>query len=277
MARTNKKISKAAFNKASSRHNWTLQWCWNYERMQASGMAYAMVPVMKELYDTNDEVCENLERHMQFYNTHPTASAPIMGACIALEEDYQTEMSDSLKVALMGPLAGIGDTVQGVLVKPLAIIIASGLAAEGNYALALLIATIPFLLLFLVRWPLVKWGYNRSVKIIEDIDGNSDFNTMREAASILGLTVVGGFVPSMVGVKLAYKYTQSIQDPATGEMVEKVVALQDTLDKILPYLLPIGIVGFCYWLLKTKKVSAIKVILIVAVLAFALGALGIIG
>lgn len=213
---------------------------------------------------------------MQFYNTHPMGSSPILGACIALEEDYQTEMSDSLKVALMGPLAGIGDTIQGVLVKPLAIIIASGLANEGNYALALLIATLPFLAMFLVRWPLTRWGYNRSVKIIEDIEGNSDFNTMREAASILGLTVVGGFVPSMVGIKLAYTYVQEIKDPVTGEMVQKVVALQDTLDSILPYLLPIGMVAFCYWLLKTKKVSAIKAILIIALLAFVLGALGII-
>lgn len=71
MARTNKKLSKAALSKCATRHNWGLQWCWNYERMQASGFAWAMVPVMKELYDTDEEVCSNLERHMQFYNTHP--------------------------------------------------------------------------------------------------------------------------------------------------------------------------------------------------------------
>ena len=96
MARTNKKLSKEALKKAARRHNWTLQWCWNYERMQASGMAYAMVPVMQELYDDNDEVCENLERHMQFYNCHPGASAAILGAAVALEEDYQPEMADSI-------------------------------------------------------------------------------------------------------------------------------------------------------------------------------------
>ena len=49
MARTNAKLSEQALKKAASRHNWTLQWCWNYERMQASGFAYAMVPVLKEL------------------------------------------------------------------------------------------------------------------------------------------------------------------------------------------------------------------------------------
>lgn len=270
MARTNKKLSKAAIAKANSRHNWALQWCWNYERMQASGIAYAMAPVMKELYDTNDEVCENLERHMQFYNNNPTASAPVIGAAVALEEDYQGEMGDSLKVALMGPMAGIGDTVQAVLIQPLAYIIAASLAVEGNF-LSLIIATVPFLLLFLARWPLFNWGYKRSVKIIEDIEGNSDFSTMREAASILGLTVVGGFVPYTISTKIAYAYSQEIDGkPHT-------VKLQDTLDAILPYMLPILMVAFCYWLLKSKKLSPVKVILIIAVLGFVLGALGILG
>ncbi|MEG0832462.1 MAG: PTS system mannose/fructose/sorbose family transporter subunit IID [Oscillospiraceae bacterium] len=276
MARTNNKVSKQAMKKAASRHNWTLQWCWNYERMQASGFAYAMVPVMKDLYTDNDEICENLERHMQFYNCHPGGSAVIMGAAVALEEDYQGEMSDSIKVALMGPLAGIGDTVQGVLVQPITYIIAASLAAEGSW-LAVPVVILPLFLLFLARWPLFKWGYNRSVKIIEDISGNSDFNTLREAAQILGLTVVGGFVPSMIGIKLLYAYEKTLKNPETGEDVVKSIALQDTLNGILPYLLPLCLVGFCYWLLKKKKVQPIKVILIIAVLAFALGALGIMG
>lgn len=276
MARTNAKISARALSDAAKRHNWTLQWCWNYERMQASGFAYTMVPVMKELYDTNEEVCENLERHMQFYNCHPGASSVIAGAAVALEEDYQSDMSDSIKVALMGPLAGIGDTIQAVLVKPIAYIIAASLANDGSF-LALPMIMIPLFLLFLARWPLFKWGYNRSVAIIEDIQGNTNFNTLREAAQILGLTVVGGFVPSMIGLQLKYAYSKALTDPTTGEEVIKTVRLQDTLDGILPKLLPILLVGFCYWLIKVKKVTPVRVILIVAVIAFVLGALGIVG
>lgn len=268
MAKTNKKLSKKALKSAAARHNWALQFCWNYERMQASGFAYSLVPVMKELYTTNDEVCENLERHMQFYNSHPGASAVIFGASVALEEDYQTDMSDSIKVALMGPMASIGDTIQAVLVQPFAFILSAALAAEGNL-LSLLVLMIPFLLLFLARWPIFNWGYNRSVKIIEDISGQSDFNSLREAAQILGLTVIGGFVPSMIGVSLKYTYIKEI------EGVSQAVALQDTLDGILPYLLPIALVGACYWLLKSKKLTPIWVIVILAVVMFGLGALGI--
>lgn len=268
MARTNKKLSDQAKKRAANRHNWALQFCWNYERMQAAGFAYSMLPVMQELYDTNDEVCENLERHMQFYNCHPGGSAVIMGAAVALEEDYQTDVSDSIKVALMGPMASIGDTVQAVLVQPFAFILSAALAAEGNM-LSIPVLVIPFLLLFYARWPLFRWGYNRSVKIIEDISGESDFTILREAAQILGLTVVGGFIPGMVGVSLKYQYVKEIGG------VEQTVRLQDTLDGILPYLLPIALVAMCYWLLKLKKLTPVKVILIVAVLCFALGALGI--
>ncbi len=268
MARTNQRLSVSAKKKAAMRHNWTLQFCWNYERMQASGFAYSMIPVMKELYSTNDEVCENLERHMQFYNSHPGASSIIMGASVALEEGYQTDLSDSIKVGLMGPLASLGDTVQAVLVQPLAYIISAGLAAEGNL-LSLLVLIIPFLLMFWARWPLFNWGYKRSVGILEDISGESDFKLLSEAAQILGLTVIGGFVPSMIGVSLKYEYVKVIDG------VSQTVKLQDTLNGMLPYMLPIALVAACYALLKKAKWRPLTVIGALAVVCFLLGALGV--
>lgn len=270
MARTNKKLSEKALKSAAWRHNNTLQWCWNYERMQCTGFAYAMVPIMKELYDTDEEVCRNLERHMQFYNSHPGASAAICGACCALEEDYQPETSDSLKIALMGPMAGIGDTIQAVLVKPIAFIIAASMAAEGNY-LSLAVITIPFIILWWLRYPLFKWGYRRSVKIIEDINGDTMLSRFKDAAQIVGLTVVGGFVPSMIGVVIPWTYTKTIND------VEQTVAIQDTFDGILPYMIPILLVYFCYWMIKQKKIKPVTAIGIVSVIGFICGALGILG
>jgi PTS system mannose-specific IID component len=275
MAKTNKKLSEKAKKSASLRHNWGLQWCWNYERMQASGFAWAMVPVIEELYDDNEERCRHLERHMRFYNSHPGASAIIGGAAVALEESYQPDMSDSIKVALMGPMAGIGDTIQAVLVQPLAFIIGASLAAEGNY-LGVLVVVASMLLLWAARFPLFKWGYNRSVNIIEDISGNSDFNSMRDAAGILGLVVVGGFVPSMIGLRVAYQYVQSMTDEVTGNVATRTVSIQETLDRILPFMVPIIMVGFCYWMIKVKRVSPIRAILILAGITFVLGALGIV-
>lgn len=277
MARTNAKLSKKALSSACSRHNWALQWCWNYERMQAAGYAYAMVPVIKELYDTEEDQCRQLERHMQFYNTHPGTSALIIGADIALEEAYQPEMGDSLKVALMGPLAGIGDTIQGVLVTPTFSIIAASMAAEGNW-LSVLMLTLPLFLLWIVRWPLFNYGYKQGVNVIADVNSMSVLDDLQVAASVLGITVVGGFVPSILsGLKINEEFLKSELVNEAGEVVSTAggAQIQEGLDAILPYLIPIVVTFFCYWMIKNRKVTPLKTILVLSVLAFLCGAFGV--
>jgi mannose/fructose/N-acetylgalactosamine-specific phosphotransferase system component IID len=123
--------------------------------------------------------------------------------------------------------------------------------------------------MFWARWPLFNWGYKRSVGIIDDISGESDFKLLSEAAQILGLTVIGGFVPSMIGVSLKYEYIKEIDGVAQS------VRLQDTLDGILPYMLPIVLVAACYALLKKAKWTPVAVIGALAVVCFVLGAVGI--
>lgn len=277
MAKTNAKLSKKAIGKACSRHNWALQWCWNYERMQAAGYAYAMVPVIKELYDDNDEQCRQLERHMVFYNTHPGASALIMGANVALEEAYQTETGDSLKVALMGPLAGIGDTIQGVLVTPTFSIIAASMAAEGNMA-SILVGTLPLLVLFIIRWPIFNYGYKQGVNVISDVSGMTVLDDLQVAASVLGITVVGGFVPSILaGLKIKDSFLASNLYDEAGNVISTTAGnIQAGLDAILPYLIPIVTTFACYWLIKVKKLTPLKVILLLALVSFVCGAAGVI-
>lgn len=273
MARTNKKLSAAAKSKATSRHIWALQWCWNYERMQAAGYAYAMVPVIKELYDDNDERCRELERHMVFYNTTPWSSALIFGADMALEEDYQTEVGDNLKIALMGPLAGIGDTVEAILLQPIFTILTASLAQEGNW-LAILVGLIPSCITFFIRWPLTKYAYNKGAEIIQDVAGAGSFDKLQTAASILGLVVVGGFVPSMLSGLTIKDITRTFVNEQTGETVTDVYSIQKGLDAILPCLIGILLVALCYTLIKKAKWTPLKVILLIFVVMFVIGALG---
>lgn len=274
MAKTNVKLSDAAKKKAITRHNWALQWCWNYERMQAAGYAYSMVPVINELYDDNEERCRNLERHMVFYNTNPWTSALIFGADIALEEDYQGEVGDSLKVALMGPLAGIGDTISAVILTPIFSIITASLAQEQNY-LSLLTAIIPSLFTFVIRWPIANYAYKKGTAIMSDVAGAGSFEALQVGASILGLVVIGGFIPSILSGLTIKDIERSFVNSETGETVSSPLQIQSGLDAMLPYLIPIALTGLCYWLIKVKKVSPMKTILLVFVLAFLCGALGI--
>lgn len=274
MAKTNVKLSDAAKKKAITRHNWALQWCWNYERMQAAGYAYSMVPVIKELYDDNEERCRNLERHMVFYNTNPWTSALIFGADIALEEDYQGEVGDSLKVALMGPLAGIGDTISAVILTPIFSIITASLAQEQNY-LSILTAIIPSLFTFVIRWPIANYAYKKGTAIMADVSGAGSFEALQVGASILGLVVIGGFIPSILSGLKIKDIERSFVNSETGETVSSPLQIQSGLDAILPYLIPIALTGLCYWLIKVKKVSPMKTIFLVFILAFVCGALGI--
>lgn len=283
MARTNAKLSEAAKKKAYNRHNWALQWCWNYERMQAAGYAYAMVPVIKELYDTEEAQCRELERHMQFYNTHPGASALIFGADVALEEGYETEVGDNLKVALMGPLAGIGDTISAVLLGPPFSIMAASLANEAfvNNSiaqgwLAVLVNMIPSAITFFLRWPLERYAYKQGVNVIKDVSGAGSLDVLQTVASILGVVVAGGFIPSMIGAKIPLKIGSDLVNEQ-GEVVKEARTVQEVLDAIFPYLVPIVLVGLAYWLLKKKKQTPLRVILYFVIFGFILGALGVIG
>lgn len=278
MARTNKKLSKNAISAVCSRHNWVLQWCWNYEKMQASGYAYCMVPAFKELYDDNDEICRQLERHMAFYNTHPGSSALICGADLALEESYQGEMGDSLKVALMGPLAGIGDTIQAVLVTPPFNIMGASFAAAGQYALAIACTTLPVLALFIIRWPLFNYGYKKGADVIADVSGAGTMEKLQVMASILGITVVGGFVPSMVNITFNSNFLPTVLVDDAGNVIQETSLgsnIQSTLDGIFPKALPIALVALCYYLVKNKKWTPVKVILLLCVIGFIGGAVGI--
>ena len=265
------KLSKQALNKACSRHNWALQWCWNYEKMQAAGYAYAMVPVFKELCKNDEEICRNLERHMAFYNTHPGASALVFGADVALEEAGQAETGDSLKVALMGPLAGIGDTISATLVAPPFNIIAAGLASEGSVFGAILASTLPNLVLFILRWPLFNYGYKQGANVISDVAGTGTMDKLQIGASVLGVTVMGGFVPSMIGATLPVKLGA---DKTIDGATVAAKTLQEVLDAIFPCLVPLALTFGCWYLIKYKKVKPLIVILIVTVVGFGLGALG---
>ena len=278
-----KKLSQAALKKACNRHNWALQWCWNYEKMQAAGYAYAMVPIFKELYDGEEEQCRQLERHMQFYNTHPGASALICGAGVALEEGGQPEVHDSLKVALMGPLAGIGDTIQAVLVTPPFSIMAASLAVQAvnnnslsTGLLSILVNILPLIALFVVRWPLARYGYKQGVNVINDVSGAGTLDKLQVAAQILGIVVMGGFVPSMLaGIKAPLKLGKDLVDDQ-GKVIQAAKTLGDALDAIFPYVIPLVLTFICYKLIKAK-VTPLRVILYVLVVTFILGVLKVLG
>ncbi|MEY8446573.1 PTS system mannose/fructose/sorbose family transporter subunit IID [Enterococcus ratti] len=267
-----------------------LQGSWNYERMQNGGWAYSMIPAIKKLYKTKEERAAALERHLEFFNTHPYVASPIMGVTLALEEERANGAPvddvtiQGVKVGMMGPLAGIGDPVFWFTVRPILGALAASLAIGGN----ILGPIIYFLGWNIIRmafmWYTQEFGYKAGSKITEDLSGGL-LQDITKGASILGMFILGSlvnrwvtisFAPVVSTVKLdkgayidwnnlpsgAEGIKSALEQQAAGLSLtsEKVTTLQDNLDSLIPGLAALLLTLFCMWLLK-KKVSPILIIL----------------
>ncbi|GEO24496.1 hypothetical protein AAC03nite_02810 [Alicyclobacillus acidoterrestris] len=255
------------------RHIITLQWSWNYERMQALGYMWSMLPIIKKVYPNKDDMIGAMKRHLTFYNTNPQiGSPPIFGATVALESQKMGDAVDSLKIGLMGPFAGIGDTIQGVLVRPMVAVFAAALALAGSWAGPAMMFVLGLIWCALMV-PLFYLGYRRGVGLVDEVAGEGVLSKVTEWATIFGMMVVGGFVPSiMSGLTTPLQFHKTVE--VAGKATTKTIALQDTLNQILPSLFPVLVVGLAFWMIHKLKLSPIWVLLSLVALAFITGSIG---
>jgi mannose/fructose/N-acetylgalactosamine-specific phosphotransferase system component IID/mannose/fructose/N-acetylgalactosamine-specific phosphotransferase system component IIC len=264
-------VTRGDLVNAMWRHNLTLQLSWNYERMQALGFCWSIMPILRKVYPNKDDYFVAIKRHLNFYNTTPMIGSPtIFGAACALEEQKQPQAVDDIKVALMGPFAAIGDTIVAILMKPIFAVFAAGMALNGNWFGAILMLILGFIW-FYVMFPGFWLGYNQGKNLVQTV-GSKFLTTFSNLASMAALIVVGGFIPSILGsVKTPIQFIKSLV--VEGQTVQQVVNIQSILDSILPYMIPLALVFFVYWLLKTRRWTILKVLLLLVVIAIVLGAL----
>ncbi|MGN1344737.1 MAG: PTS system mannose/fructose/sorbose family transporter subunit IID, partial [Traorella sp.] len=153
-------------------HSFLLEACYNYERQQGLGFCLNMVPAIKRFYKTKEEQSEALVRHMAIYNTTPHVSGMIAGVAAAMEKEasenpeFDKEAINSVKVGLMGPMAGLGDSFFWGTFRIIASGIAISLAQQGSP-----LAPIVFLFVFniphiIVRYFGTKYGYMFGTKLM---------------------------------------------------------------------------------------------------------------
>lgn len=263
-----KAITKEELNRMSWRYILGSQLNWNYERMMSSGYLYGILPALKKFYDDDDEVFQDMMRtHNQFFNTNAIFGNLIMGIDIAIEEKdgYKSkETIVALKTALMGSLAGVGDSLFHVIWGTIFGSIAGTLAQEGSIVGCILWICANIALLF-GRAALLPLGYKQGVKLVTTL--KDKLSAFTNAATVLGVTVIGALIPSVVKAAVPFVYKKN--------GVELVI--QDTLDSILPALVPVLLVGLIYWLLGKKGWNSTRVIWFLLFLSIALSALGILG
>lgn len=249
----------------------TFQISWNYERMQGLGFAYAMEPVLRRIYPDDERYRDGLVRHLQFFNSAPVVGAPlILGSAIALEESGSPTSADGVKVAMMGPLAGIGDTLTFAIYNSIVFTIGASLALDGNALGPILVAVLVLVPYLLVRRWQFYLAYRQGMRLAAKLAGGA-LSRFSDAATVLGLIVLGGFIPSIVKIVTTVTYDQNVT--VQDETVTQSVALQEQLDTVLPFALPVVVTALTYVLLR-RRVNPIWAIAVVGVVGLVLGWLG---
>ena len=240
------------------------QMTWNYEKQMGVGYLWAMLPIIRKLYKDPADQKEMMKTHVQFFNTTPHMGGFILGIDAATEEHEGMKAKEAvkgLKTGLMGPFAGVGDTLFGVLFPT----IFGSIAAYMGNMIGALIWLLVNLAILTFRTFSAGIGYREGAKIITSAKDKLD--ALTAAATLLGITVVGALIATVVRANVTATFV-------SGEIS---VNGQDILNQIMPCLVPAAVVGGIYWLLGRKKMTSTKAIIIVMVLSIALHAMGILG
>ncbi|POG21790.1 PTS N-acetylgalactosamine transporter subunit IID [Aeromonas bestiarum] len=206
-----------------------LQASFNYERMQASGWLYGMLPALQKIHTNPKDLSRAMKGHMGFFNTHPFLVTFVMGIVLAMERSKQNVNSiQSTKIAVGAPLGGIGDAMFWLTLLPICGGIGADLALQGS-----IMGAVFFFLLFNVvhfglRFGLAHYAYRMGVAAIPLIKANT--RKVGHAASIVGMTVIGALVATYVRLGTTLEIT-------AGDAVVKLQA--DVLDKLMPAFLPL--------------------------------------
>ncbi|MWN31888.1 MULTISPECIES: PTS system mannose/fructose/sorbose family transporter subunit IID [unclassified Gilliamella] len=257
------KNSKLITNKELTRTFWrsfTAEWSWNYERQMNLGYSYAMRPALEKIYgDNKEKLTDAYQRHLEFYNITPWLITFPLGISIAMEEqnatdsDFDKSSINDVKIALMGPLSGLGDSFFWGTLRVIATGIGTSLALEGN-----ILGPLLFLLIFNIPAMLARYfglliGYNIGTSFIEKVQKTGLMDKLSYGASVLGLCVVGAMVATMVTLNMPLKIGSGTD----------ASSLQDIFDGIIPQILPLLFTVFIFALVK-KDIKAHWILLLIA-------------
>lgn len=249
--------------------------CYNYERLQALGNANSIQPIIKRLYN-EDQYAEEIQKYMVFFNTEPSFMGTVIhGITAAMEEnranneEVTSEDINSVRLALMGPLAGIGDVVSQSIVYPVLAGICIQLALAGNYFGPILFEVVYKTIMLSLGYNMYMLGYKQGKSAIIGFLQNGVLNRLIEVFSIIGLMVIGNMAVSRVAVIIPLKYT------FTNQLGSVVLNIQTgVLDALLPGILPLAIT-LGVWALLRKRVKPLTIVMIIFIVGIVSSLIGI--
>lgn len=274
LAREGGLVTKGALFRAFLIWETWVQCCYNYERMMGLACAHVFSPIIYCLYkDEPEKRKEVMKREIEFFNVHIEFGSCILGMAIAMEEekalgaDIPGEFITNLKTSLMGPLAGMGDTIwQGVVIPILlGICIDLTLMGGGNIWGAVIYAIVIVAAAYIFSYFNFMFGYRAGSEAILDFLEKGTLNKILKAASIMGCMVMGGLIVNYVQMTCGINIVSSTStfNLQTG-----------FFDAVMPKILPLGMTMLVYLLLQ-KKWSSLKIIGVIIVIGIVGGLTGI--
>lgn len=227
-------------------------------KMEGMTYAYAMLPVINEVYKDNPELqTEAFVRNTEFFNTHAAVAGLNLGLSYALERERSQdpeaitgEMITNIKTSLMGPLAAVGDSIFFNCIRVISAGVGMSLASQGNPLGVVLFVGIYGGAFLAVKWYLLNLGYSLGTEAITAAFKSGIVGWLSDSACCMGLIMVGSLVSSMVSISTPLVIPMG----AGAEMV-----VQDIFDGIMPGILKIGLL-FLIMNLVRKKVKPIFII-----------------
>jgi PTS system mannose-specific IID component len=267
-----KKVSKRALNKACTLWLEFANAGYSWIRLMGNSYAMMMVPIAHDLYPDDKEARNAMiARSMDFYNTEPNCGNVINGIAISMEEKIANREEAitgddilTIRTALMGPLAGIGDTILNVL-NTIFLAICIDMTVSGSW----LMGPILYLLLrlgsvhLLGRWSF-WYGYRKGGEAVMDAINSGKFSQVVTIANIVGCVVMGALMCQYVKVQTGLKV---VTQNTTFEFQSKL------FDALMPNLLPLVFTLFCWWLITKKRVSVNRLLVYIIAIAAVLGGL----
>ena len=261
-------LTKKDYIKTSLRA-YFLQNGFNYGNYQGLGYANILYPALKKIYKDDEQgLQEALSSNVEFFNSNPHFLPFITSMqLVMLDNGSKPEDARSIKLALMGPLAGIGDSLAQFCLAPLLATIGSSLAQDGLIGGPLLFFLGMNIILLAIKLFTGMYGYKLGTSIIDTL--SEKMAQISSIASMIGVTVISGLAVSFVKIKVGIQYVTTIDG------AEKIVSIQEMLDKIAPSLLPALFTIFVFYLIKKKKWTTYKLIGLTLVLGILGSVLGI--
>lgn len=247
----------------------------NYERFQTLGYLFSLQKVLKKLYaDDKEGLTRACVRHMEMFNTMPLFIPAILGTTIAIEEKVANseegedtaeleESINNIKVGLMGPFAGIGDSLGWGTVRPVLASVGAAMALGGSVLGPIFFLVMWNLFNFSFRYFTLIYGYNKGTSMMRDIKTSNIIEKISTGASILGLMVLGVLVASWINIKTVLELTVEGPD---GPVVTNIQAV---LDGLIPGLLGLGLTMLLVAMMR-RKWTTLKLIGLIFVAAFVL-------